>query len=100
MTWALFLAGPPDTGPPLGNQDGVGRRQIRGRVTAEDELAPDRPRAHRRGGSLRPPAQESSPPRATIAQNVSPGSPAPAPANPPPPPRRAPREHARLRSAP
>src|SRR5258708_149288 len=49
MTWALFLAGPPDTGPPLGNQDGVGRRQIRGRVTAEDELPPDRP-APRRGG--------------------------------------------------
>src|SRR5260221_14747806 len=82
MTGALFLAGPPDTAPPLGNQDGVGRRQIRGRVTAEDELAPDRPRAHRRGCSLRPRARD--PPRApaTPAEIATPAPPAPPPPRP------------------
>src|SRR5260221_10447714 len=82
MTGALFLAGPPDTAPPLGNQDGVGRRQIRGRVTAEDELAPDRPRAHRRGCSLRPPARDSSRAWATIPRSVTPAPPARPPTRP------------------
>src|SRR5260370_19309071 len=80
MPWPLFLAAPPDTGPPLGNQDGVGRRQIHGRVTAEYELAPDRPRAHRRGCSRRPRARKSSSSPGTIPQVLTP----PPPPRPPP----------------
>src|SRR5258707_1171224 len=95
MTWALFLAGPPDTGPPLGNQDGVGRRQIRGRVTAEDELPPDRPRPGpgRHGGKRAHgsgnPARPASPGCASPRPPARPG-PAGRPGSPPAPPRAQP----------
>src|SRR6266699_705269 len=49
-----FLAGPHDAGPPLWHENGVGHRQIRGRMTVKDELRPDHPVVHLRGGSLRP----------------------------------------------
>ena len=65
-----FLAGPHDAGLPLRYENGVGHRQIRGRVTAEDVLALDRPVAHLRGGSLRPRDKNSVSARVTTAEIV------------------------------
>src|SRR3954453_10551955 len=50
MRGSSFLAGPSDSGPPLWHQDGVGHRQIRGRVAVEHELRLDHPVVHRRRG--------------------------------------------------
>src|SRR5260370_16725031 len=69
-----FLAGPHDAGPPLRHQYGVGHRQFRGRVTAEDRLRLDRPAAHLRGLFLRPLARNSSSACATTAEIVRPDS--------------------------
>src|SRR5260370_25295799 len=69
-----FLAGPTDAGLPLRPQYGVGHRQFRGRVTAEDGLRLDRPVAHLRGWFLRPLARNSSSAWATTAEIVRPDS--------------------------
>jgi hypothetical protein len=52
MLRSSFLAGPIDAGPPLWHKDGVGHRQIRGRVAVEHELRLDHPVVHRRGRFL------------------------------------------------
>src|SRR5664279_4517499 len=68
-----FLTGP-GTGPPLWHQNGVGHRQIRGRVTVEDELGLDHRHAHRRGRRGRGRRRNSSSAAATTAEIVSPAS--------------------------
>jgi hypothetical protein len=52
MLRSSFLAGPSDAGPPLWHENGVGHRQIRGRVAVEHELRLDHPVVHRRGRFL------------------------------------------------
>ena len=75
MLGSSFLAGPRDPGPPLGHQDGVGHRQIRGRVAVEHELRLDHPLVHRRRGRSRwPRAKNSVNACATTAEIVLPDS--------------------------
>src|SRR6266550_6919268 len=69
-----FLAGPFDTGQPWWHQNGVGHRQIRGRVAVEDELGLDRPVVHRRGRFPWPRARNSVNACATRAEIVLPDS--------------------------
>jgi hypothetical protein len=52
MLGSSFLAGPIDSDPTLWHEDGVGHRQIRGRVAVEHELRLDHPVFHRRGRFL------------------------------------------------
>src|SRR6478752_6230722 len=54
MLRSSFLAGPDNAGPLLWHQDGVGHRQIRGRVAVEHELCLDHPVVHRRRGPRSP----------------------------------------------
>src|SRR6516225_5277737 len=72
MAWASFLAGPPGAGPPRWHQDGVGHRQVRGRVPVEAEHCLDCPAGHRRGCSRRARARNSSSAWATTAEIVRP----------------------------
>src|SRR6266567_964706 len=66
------LLADPDTGLPLRHENCVGHRQIRGRVTAEDELRLDCPVVHLRGSFLPPPGKNSSSAWATTAEIVRP----------------------------
>jgi hypothetical protein len=52
MRGSSFLAGPIDSDPTLWHENGVGHRQIRGRVAVEHELRLDHPVVHRRGRFL------------------------------------------------
>jgi hypothetical protein len=74
MLGSSFLAGPIDPGPPLWHEDGVGHRQIRGRVAVEDELCLDHPLVHRRRGPRWPRARNSVNACATTAEIVLPDS--------------------------
>src|SRR5215210_4558632 len=47
MLRSSFLTGPSDSGPPLWHENGVGHRQIRGRVAVEHRLRLDHPVVHR-----------------------------------------------------
>ena len=61
-----------DAGFALRDQYGVGRRQIRGPMAAEDEFRLDPPAIHLRGWFLRPPARNSSSACVTTAEIVRP----------------------------
>src|SRR5215207_1843781 len=74
MAGTRFLAGPRDTGPPLGDEDDVGDRQVRGRVAVEDELGLDQPVVHRPGRFRRPRSRNSDSALATTAEIVTPAS--------------------------
>jgi hypothetical protein len=67
MRRPTFLAGP-DAGLPLRYENRVCHRQIRGRVTAEDELRLDRPVVHLRGWFLPPRDKNSASAWATTAE--------------------------------
>src|SRR6059058_1527708 len=54
MLRSSFLAGPGSPGPPLWHENGVGHRQIRGRVAVEHRLRLDHPVVHRRPGPRSP----------------------------------------------
>src|SRR5688572_11204356 len=54
MLRSSFLAGPQNAGPPLWHQNGVGHRQIRGRVAVEHRRRLDHPVVHRRRGPRSP----------------------------------------------
>jgi hypothetical protein len=74
MSCSSFLSGRFDAGPPLGHEDGVGHRHIRGHVAVEHELRFDRPLVHRRRGLPRPRAKNSVNASATRAEIVLPDS--------------------------
>src|SRR3954469_20787093 len=69
-----FLSGPFDAGSPWGNENGVGHRQVRGRVAVEDELGLDHPAVHRRGRFPWLRAKDSVNAWATTAEIVLPDS--------------------------
>jgi hypothetical protein len=69
-----FLAGPFDACLPWWHQDGVGHRQIRGRVAVEDELGLNHPVVHRRGRFPWPRAKNSVSACTTRAEIVPPDS--------------------------
>jgi hypothetical protein len=54
MLRSSFLTGPQHAGPPLWHENGVGHRQIRGRVAVEHALRLDHPVVHRRPGPRSP----------------------------------------------
>ena len=72
MLRSSFLTGPQNAGPPLWHENGVGHRQIRGRVAVEHELGLDHPLGHRRGRFPWPPAKNSVNACATRAEIVLP----------------------------
>src|SRR3954453_11268593 len=72
MLRSSFLAGPSDSGPPLWHENGVGHRQIRGRVAVEHRLRLDHPVAHRRPGPRGPRAKNPASAGATRAEIVPP----------------------------
>src|SRR3954447_25284807 len=74
MLRSSFLAGPSDSGPPLWHENGVGHRQIRGRVAVEHRLRFDHPVLHRRLGPRWPRAKNSVSACATRAEIVLPDS--------------------------
>src|SRR6188472_4077358 len=69
-----FLAGPSDAGPPLGYKNGVGHRQVRGRMTVEHEFGVDHTIPHRRKRFRCPDARNSVNACATTAEIVLPDS--------------------------
>ena len=74
MAKTRFLAGPRDADPPLGHKNGVGHRQVRGRVAVEHELGLDQPVVHRRRRCPRPRWRNSDSAPATTAEIVTPAS--------------------------
>src|SRR5919112_5322830 len=74
MRGSSFLTGPSDSGPPLWHENGVGHRQIRGRVAVEPRLRLDHPVVHRRLGPRWPRAKNSVSACATRAEIVLPDS--------------------------
>src|SRR3954451_14387427 len=74
MLRSSFLADPQNAGPPLWHENGVGHRQIRGRVAVEHRLRLDHPVVHRRLGPRWPRAKNSVSACATRAEIVLPDS--------------------------
>src|SRR3954449_6560259 len=74
MLRSSFLAGPGSPDPPLRHQNGVGHRQIRGRVAVEHEPCLDHPVVHRRRGPRWPRAKNSVNACTTRAEIVLPDS--------------------------
>src|SRR5438270_13131778 len=72
MPRSSFLTGRLDAGSPLRHENGVGHRQIRGRVAVEDELGLDHQLVHLPGRSLFPRAKNSLSACATRAETVLP----------------------------
>src|SRR6188472_995931 len=74
MLGSSFLVGPTDSDPTWWHEDGVGHRQIRGRVAVEHRLRLDHPVVHRRGRFLWSRARNSVNACATRAEIVLPDS--------------------------
>src|SRR3954447_4652277 len=74
MLRSSFLTDPQNAGPPLWHENGVGHRQIRGRVAVEHRLRLDHPVVHRRLGPRWPCAKNSVNACATRAEIVLPDS--------------------------
>src|SRR3954454_7473167 len=74
MLRSSFLTGPGSPDPPLRHQNGVGHRQIRGRVAVEHEPCLDHPVVHRRRGPRWPRSKNSVNACTTRAEFVLPDS--------------------------
>src|SRR5215213_2752700 len=74
MLRSSFLTDPQNAGPPLWHENGVGHRQIRGRVAVEHRLRLDHPVVHRRLGPRWPRAKNSVSACTTRAEIVLPDS--------------------------